>query len=435
MAATRFGALLLLVAALVLAPAAAWADRRVALVIGIGAYRTLSPLANPVPDAEAIAGALRGQGYEVSEHYDLTRGDLLNALEDFQRAAEGADVALVYYAGHGMEVGGENILAPVDTEVTCEPRAARRSVEVEELFEALGRAKNQVVLLDACRDDPFPQCATRGARAGSGFRGLQRVVEPETSLVIANATLPGQLAADGAAGEHSPFAAALLARFASDAAAPLRDMLDRAARDVRRETGGSQVPEITTQGGAPDICLAAGCSATPPTTSPPPVVEAPPPAMTPETGGGEDRTAYEAAVAVGSCGALEAFARAFPQSFYAELARERAATACAPAPAPAEEQAAVAPQPPVERGYDEGFVFPDSSERRLSENELRPLSNWELRVARNEIFARNGRYFQSNDMLEHFGRFPWYQPHTWEPTLSDVEQYNVGLIQAEENRR
>ena len=410
------------------------AEERVALVIGIGAYQNLSPLGNPVGDAGAVAASLRGHGFEVFERYDLARGDFLNALEDFRRLADEADVALVYYAGHGMEIAGRNILAPVDTEVSCEPKEARRTVEVEDLFEALGHAPSQIVLLDACRDDPFPQCASRGARSGGGFRGLQRVVEADTSLLIANATLSGQLAADGEAGGHSPFAQALLARFATDSAAPFRDMLDRTARDVRSLTNGSQVPEIITQGGAPGICLDADCDAATVDASPAP--PPPPPAQTAARDALDDKAAYDAAVAIGTCGALEAFHNAFPNSFYAALARERAVTACAapPAPPPPQQQAAAAPQP-AERGGESGFIFPDSDVRRLGSHDLAGLSASELRVARNEIFARRGRFFKSADLDAHFRQYSWYRPHSWEPRLNAVETYNVGLIQAEENRR
>jgi hypothetical protein len=335
-----------------------------------------------------------------------------------------------------MEIAGKNILAPIDTEVSCEPKEAKRTVEVEDLFEALGQARNQVVLLDACRNDPFPQSASRSARSGGGFRGLQRLAPTDTSLIIANATLGGQLAADGDPGAHSPFSTALLSRIASDAGVPLRDMLDRTARDVRDATGGAQVPEIATQGGAPDICIDPNCSRAIAVVPDPPVTVTPPPA----TGGAPDgKVAYEAAVAVGSCGALNAFASAYASSFYSALARERALTACAPPPQQEEQQqAAVQPQvqpEQTERGYDGGFVFPDSSERRIKRGELKNLSKWELRLARNEIFARNGRHFQSNDLIEHFTRFPWYKPHTWEPSLTAVETANVELIQAEENRR
>jgi hypothetical protein len=124
-------------------------DKRVALIIGMGEYQHLSSLTNPVPDAKAIAASLRAHGFEVSEHYNLTRADLLDVLEAFKRQAEGAAVALVYYAGHGMEVEGKNVLAPVDMEIECENKTALRSVELDQLFAAASAAPQQIVLLDA----------------------------------------------------------------------------------------------------------------------------------------------------------------------------------------------------------------------------------------------------------------------------------------------
>jgi formylglycine-generating enzyme required for sulfatase activity len=245
---------LVLVAAFLMAAAPAEA-RRVALVLGNSDYQTLSKLENPVTDAKAIAAELKSHGFDVFEHYDLARADLLDALEQFQSAADQSTVALVYYAGHGMEIGGKNVIAPTDIEVSCEPKEARRAVELDKLFSALGRASQQVVLLDACRNDPFPQCPTRSARSGSGFRGISVVSEEDRSLLIATSTLSGQLAADGAAGAHSPFAAALLARFKASPRSYMRDLLDQTARDVQIASNGSQVPEVTTRGGAPKVCL------------------------------------------------------------------------------------------------------------------------------------------------------------------------------------
>ncbi len=236
-------------------PAHAEASRRVALVIGNGDYSTLAKLSNPVTDARVIAAALKARGFAVSEHYDLSRADLLDALEQFKQTARAADVAVAFYAGHGMEIAGKNIIAPVDTEIVCEPKEARRAVALDELFEAVSEAQNQIVLLDACRNDPFPQCPTRAAQAGSGFRGIQRIGASDRSLLIANATLSGQLAADGDPGAHSPFAKALLARFSSDARVPWRDLLDLTARDVMVGSKGQQTPEIITRGGAPRLCL------------------------------------------------------------------------------------------------------------------------------------------------------------------------------------
>jgi formylglycine-generating enzyme required for sulfatase activity len=244
-------------------PAAA-DGKRVALVIGMSQYQHLSSLENPVPDAKAIAAELRNHDFEVSEHYNLDRADLLDALESFKRQAAGADVALVYYAGHGMEVEGKNVVAPVDMEIECENKTTLRSVELDQLFAAAGPAPQQIVLLDACRNNPFPQCPTRGANSGSGFRGFSRLTEEDRSLLIANATLSGQLAADGDAGDHSPFAKSLLKNLEDNPRLYMRDVLEATAKDVRVASRGAQVPEITTRGGSPRVCLdATGCGEAP----------------------------------------------------------------------------------------------------------------------------------------------------------------------------
>ena len=248
-----------LLATLAILPAQAQ-EKRVALVIGMGEYQHLASLNNPVPDAKAVAASLKAHGFEVSEHYNLPRADLLDVLETFKREATGAQVALVYYAGHGMEIEGKNVLAPTDMEVDCKDKTALRSVDLDQLFSAASPAPHQVVLLDACRNNPFPQCPTRGVGAGSGFRGFSRITEEDRSLLIANATLSGQLAADGDPGAHSPFAQSLLKNIEEHPRVFLRDLLDMTAEDVRIASRGAQVPEITTRGGAPRICLdASGC--------------------------------------------------------------------------------------------------------------------------------------------------------------------------------
>jgi formylglycine-generating enzyme required for sulfatase activity len=239
--------------------------KRVALVVGMGEYRHLSTLSNPVPDAKAIAAELKSHGFEVSEYYNLDRADLLDALEKFEGDAAGADVALVYYAGHGMEVQGKNLLAPTDMEVECENKSALRSVDLQQLFKAAGPAPQQIVLLDACRNDPFPQCPARGAGQGSGFRGLSLLGEADRTLLIANATGSGKLAADGEPGSHSPFASALLKNFDENPHLYFGDLLNKTAADVKIASHGAQVPEVTAQGGSPKVCLdAAGCGASGP---------------------------------------------------------------------------------------------------------------------------------------------------------------------------
>ena len=236
--------------------------KRLALVLGNGTYKTLSQLSNPPKDAKAIATALRNNGFEVSEYYNLNRADLLDALEDFQDAAKGAELAIVYYAGHGMQIAGKDIIAPTDLKVTCKPKKARRAVGLDKLFAAAGGAKHQIILLDSCRNNPFPQCPTRATQSGSGFRGLSRVSSSGSGTVlIVNATLSGALAADGQPDGHSPFAAALLKQFSSSPKMYFRDLFDQVSQNVRLASRGTQIPEVRAQGGSPRLCLSAqGCA-------------------------------------------------------------------------------------------------------------------------------------------------------------------------------
>ncbi len=230
--------------------------RRIALVIGNDRYTAMTPLVNPVNDATAVAGVLRANKFDVFSYSNLTREKLLDALDAFRNEAIDAEVAVIYYAGHGLELGGKNIVAPVDMEFACEQAQPRRMVELDKFFEAIQNVPQQVVLLDACRNDPFPQCAHRGS-SGAGFRGIEVAARRGSRVLVASSTLSGRLAADGQQGGHSPFAAALLAKFNSDPRTPLRNLLDEVARDVALGSNGGQTPEVTTRGGAPDVCLAA----------------------------------------------------------------------------------------------------------------------------------------------------------------------------------
>jgi formylglycine-generating enzyme required for sulfatase activity len=345
------------------------AAKRVALVIGISDYHSLSKLNNPVPDAKAIAAALKSHGFEVTEHYDLPRAELLDALEAFSSVADQASVALVYYAGHGMEMAGKNVLAPKDMEIDCEKKTPRRALDLDQLFSAVSGAPQQVVLLDACRNDPFPQCPARGLGGSGGFRGFTRVSSEDHSLLIANSTLGGQLAADGAPGQHSPFATALLARFSTDASSYLRDLLEGTAGDVQKASQGAQVPEILTRGGAVRVCLdETKCGGVPATT--------PPPSLTPAPASDPARDAWNAAQNTGSASVLEAFIAKFGDSFYASLATARlaelkkkeeeekkVAVVTSPAPVapskPVEPAVITVPKPQVSSRYKPGDTFKD----------------------------------------------------------------------------
>ena len=154
----RILAAALLVMLSVSSPALADA-KRVALILGIGEYQHLSSLTNPVPDAKAIATELRDHGFEVSEHYNLDRADLLDALETFKRRAQDAEVALVYYAGHGMEIDGKNVVAPTDMEIECANKSTLRSVELDALFAAASPRRSR-----SCCSTPAATIPSRNAR-------------------------------------------------------------------------------------------------------------------------------------------------------------------------------------------------------------------------------------------------------------------------------
>ena len=247
-------------------------------------------------------------------------------------------MALVYYAGHGLEMAGKNVLAPKDMEIDCEKKTPKRALDLDQLFSAVAGAPQQIVLLDACRNDPFPQCPKRSIGGGSGFRGFTRVGAEDRSLLIANSTLGGQLAADGSPGEHSPFARALLTRFSTDASSYLRDLLEQAAGDVQKASHGSQVPEVLTRGGAVRICLdeaACGRVATDGVaTSGAAAAPAPAPA-------GDPAVAWAAVKESTSESVLQAFLREYPDGVYAELAKARLAAIRS------RQQAALPPQAPA----------------------------------------------------------------------------------------
>ena len=140
--------------------------KRVALIIGNSDYKNLSSLGNPVADAKAIAAALKQHGFEVSENYNLDRADLLDALESFQREAQGAEVALVYYAGHGMEVDGKNVVAPTDMEIDCKDKKSLGASSSTNYLRPRRPRRNR-----SCCSMPAATIHSRNARRAARARG------------------------------------------------------------------------------------------------------------------------------------------------------------------------------------------------------------------------------------------------------------------------
>ena len=195
------------------------ASDRVALVLGLGAYQTIEPLSNTRNDAKAMANTLSGIGFDVTLALDATSEQLFKLLEDFAFRAETADLALIYYAGHGVEVQGENFLIPVDAKVQSNRDVQRQSVSLKQLLAAVDHArKMRVVILDSCRNNPLgdlidikqeapaQQVSTDDATRGIG--GLAPA-DPDRGTLVAFAAKDGQVALDGT-GENSPYALALM---------------------------------------------------------------------------------------------------------------------------------------------------------------------------------------------------------------------------------
>jgi tetratricopeptide (TPR) repeat protein len=190
---------------------AARPEVRVALVIGNSSYRNTNPLPNPKKDAETLAAALKDVGFnEVTLKLDLSREQVLEALKAFAAQADRADWAVVYFAGHGMELSGTNYLIPVDAKLASDRDATFETVALDQVQQAVdGARKLKLIILDSCRDNPFLKTMTRStARTRSVGKGLA-AIEPEGATLIAYAAKHGQLALDGASG-NSPFVSALV---------------------------------------------------------------------------------------------------------------------------------------------------------------------------------------------------------------------------------
>lgn len=221
----------------------ALAEKRVALVIGNSAYEHVAALPNPRNDAEQIASMLKSLGFSVHHKQDLGKADMDRTLAAFTDAAAGADVAAVFFAGHGLEVNGVNYLIPVDSQLKTDRTLTFEAVSLNQVLVALDDVKGiRIVLLDACRDNPFTQSMKRGASTRSIGRGLARI-ETSSGTLVSFAAKAGQIAADGD-GPNSPFTTALLKNLSE----PGLDigLLFRKVRDsVYQATGGAQEPFVS----------------------------------------------------------------------------------------------------------------------------------------------------------------------------------------------
>lgn len=372
------------------------AATKAALVIGNGAYQNVTRLANPVNDATDMAAALQRIGYAVTLVTDGDLSTMNNGLRSFLRDADHADAALVFYSGHGVQVKGDNYLLPVSARIEDELDLDTQSLSLSKLRQLVDGAapKVQILILDACRDNPLARQLVRGG----GTRGLARIdLDPSSSgTLIAYSTAPGAVAQDGS-GRNSPFTQALLAHIETPNL-DIRQMFGEVRADVDRTTQGAQRPWV--EEAIIGSFAMSGAAGQPGAVK---VVEQPAQPVTP--------------------------VQPPPQPVQPQPQ---------PVQPPPEQQASLQPVPIPEapprqqlRAVRE-FILPDSASRRLSWNDLSGFNAAQLRVARNEIYARRGRFMKDAQLRAYFSQFSWYQPFTWDVQLSAVEKANVALIQQAE---
>jgi uncharacterized caspase-like protein len=289
---------------------AALAAKRVALVIGNSAYRSVAPLANPSRDAKAMAEMLKKAGFDVVDaHLDVQHLEFKRALRRFEDASNGAEIAVIYYGGHGIEIGGTNYLIPVDAKLANDRDAEDEAVSLDRLVLSAQPAQQlRLIILDACRDNPFLKTMKRQRPTRSITRGLGKVEPTYTNTLIAYAAKAGSTADDGD-GENSPFTLALLKHLAIPGL-DIRLAFGRVRDEVLKRTANRQEPFVYGSLGGSNIALV------------PLPAAAPPPAHADATGVRGD---YQLVERIGTKKAWEVFLATHKTGLYADLAREQLA--------------------------------------------------------------------------------------------------------------
>src|SRR5712672_1048741 len=292
--------------AVCLANQAALAGKRVALVIGNSSYQNVAALTNPANDATAITEMFRKASFDVVEsRRDLKYMDMRRALRDFADKARGADIAVIYFAGHGLDVDGTNYAVPVDATLERDIDVDDEAVSLNRILLAAEPAtKLRLIILDACRDNPFARKMKRTLASRALSRGLVGVEANKPNTFIAFAAKEGSTAADGD-GNNSPFSAALV-KYLTKPGLDIRKAFGFVRDDVMSATGNQQEPYTTNSLGGNDVALV------------------PAPASPPAASGNANadiRHDYELAERVGTREAWDSFVAANPSGFYTDLAK------------------------------------------------------------------------------------------------------------------
>ncbi|AMA59087.1 caspase family protein [Bradyrhizobium sp. CCGE-LA001] len=287
--------------------ASAQAQKRVALVIGNSAYKSVPKLANPANDAGLIGGTLKKAGFDaVDVRQDLSAPEMRKALREFGTRTRDADVAVIYYAGHGMEVDGTNYLIPTDAALETDTDVYDEALPIDRVLVSIEPAKQlRLVILDACRDNPFAKTMKRTVASRAIGRGLAKVEPTTPNTMIAFAAKAGSTASDGGDSRNSPFAVALSDHLPKPGL-DLRKAFGFVRDDVLKSTGNKQEPFVYGSLGGDDV----------------PLVPAKPVATGPQANPqSELRRDYELALQLGTRDGWEAFLAQYPEGFYANLAK------------------------------------------------------------------------------------------------------------------
>jgi uncharacterized caspase-like protein len=300
----RLFALLMLAIGLACGPA--HADRRVALVIGNSAYKSAPKLGNPVNDATLVGGMFKKAGFDsVDVRLDLSASEMRRMLREFAGRTRDAEIAVIYYAGHGIELDGTNYLIPTDATLETDGDVLDETIPVERALFAVEPAKQlRLIILDACRDNPFSKSMKRTLASRAIGRGLAKVEPTSPNTMIAFAAKAGSTASDGDS-KNSPFAIALVEHLPKPGL-DLRKAFGFVRDDVLKSTNFKQEPYVYGSLGGDDVPLVAvKPAATGPQANPQDAI----------------RRDYELALQLATRDGWEAFLAAYPEGFYANLAK------------------------------------------------------------------------------------------------------------------
>ncbi len=293
----------LLILAIGLACGPAHADRRVALVIGNSAYKSAPKLGNPVNDATLVGGMFKKAGFDsVDVRLDLSASEMRRMLREFAGRTRDADMAVIYYAGHGIELEGTNYLIPIDATLETDGDVLDETIPVERALFAVEPAKQlRLIILDACRDNPFSKTMKRTLASRAIGRGLAKVEPTSPNTMIAFAAKAGSTASDGNS-RNSPFAVALVEHLPKPGL-DLRKAFGLVRDDVLKSTGYKQEPYVYGSLGGDDV----------------PLVAAKPAATGPQANPQDSiRRDYELALQLATRDGWEAFLAQYPGGFYAK---------------------------------------------------------------------------------------------------------------------